>query len=57
LETEKAKLKYKAIDIDLVGGYMFNNQVNFGTGFRNKKGQMPKSYKTLVLYLAISFVI
>ncbi len=63
LEAENAKLKNKAIDVDLVGGkyllyaYTCNNKVKFGTSFCNKNGQRPKSHKTSVPDLSIGFVI
>ena len=63
LQAEKAQLKNKPIDVDLVGGefllyaYACNSWVKFGTSFCNKTGQRPKSHRTSVPELSIGFVI
>ena len=58
-----AKLTNKAFKVDLTGGkyllyaYKCNDKVKFGTSFKNKKGQRPKSHRTSVPNFAIGFVI
>lgn len=58
-----SKLTNKAFKVDLTGGryllyaYECNNKVKFGTSFKNKKGQRPKSHRTSVPNFAIGFVI
>jgi hypothetical protein len=51
LEAGNTKLQKKTIDVDLVGGkfllyaYECTNRVKFGTNFRNKADQRPKSHR------------
>lgn len=62
-EATVAKLQNNPIDVFLDGGpfllygYECNGKIKFGTSFRNKNGQRPKSHKTSVPDLAIGFVV